>query len=228
MARELPHDLEPPPPLADFAPGITGLSSEGMVELEPGRPKSLPPVPQPDDIAPPPVAYGGYPGPLTFSSVSSLLNPVPRQDVEALQTYQLYDTPVPVAHPPVQRAFERVSRAGSGGFGLGRGSISFSGYSAPTPVYERFARGGRDAPSPPRSTPSPPFTPNRPRRKEGDFVPWHARDEHGVRRAKTQHEREPTPAREPSDAQTLPGRPRPPRIEPGTLPNPNTHRPSRK
>ncbi|KAG9104070.1 hypothetical protein FRC06_005770 [Ceratobasidium sp. 370] len=224
MARELPYALEPTPPPADFAPGITRSSSEGMVEVGLGRPKSLPPIPQPGEIAPPPVAYGGYRDPFTFGSV---LNPVPRQDAETSRTYQLYDTPVPVARPPVQRAFERVPSAGSGGFGVGGGSISVSRYFTPTPVYERFARSGRDAPSPLRSTPSPPITPNRPRRQEGDFVPWHAMDEHGIRRARTQRERDATPARGPSGAQTLPERPRPPRIQPGTLPNPNTHRPNR-
>ncbi|KAG8740186.1 hypothetical protein FRC10_004625 [Ceratobasidium sp. 414] len=179
MARELPYALEPTPPPADFAPGITGPSSESMVQVDLERPKSLPPVPQSGEIAPPPVAYGGYRDPLTFSSVSSLLNPVPRQN-EAPKTYQLYDAPIPVARLPVQRAFERVSGTGSGGFGVGTESISVSGYYAPTPVYERFARGGKDAPSPLRSTPSPPIMPARPRRKEGDFVPWHAKEEQEV------------------------------------------------
>ncbi|KAG8688717.1 hypothetical protein FRC09_012766 [Ceratobasidium sp. 395] len=229
IARELPYALERTPPPVDFAPGITSPSSENMAQLDPGRPKSLPPVPL-SEIPPPPVAYGGYRDPFTFSS---LLNSTPRQDPDPPKSYQLYDTPIPVARPPVQKSFERVSRSGSSSFGM-RGS-TLSGHFNPTPLYERFARGGRerDAPSPLASTPSPPVSPNLPRRKEGDFVFWHAMDEH-VRRTKTQRERQLPPEeattleRDPSATKSLPERTRrPPRILPGTLPNPNTHRPNR-
>ncbi|QRV75278.1 hypothetical protein RhiJN_03293 [Ceratobasidium sp. AG-Ba] len=233
MARELPYALKPAPPPADFAPGITSpYASNEMIQVDLERPKSLPPVPQP---TPPPVAVSR--DPFTFSTISSLLNMSPRQEEEGMtpRGYQLYDapiTPVPVARPPVQRAFERVSRTDSSGHG-GFGS-RISGYYTPTPLYERFARGGRDREIPipsARPAPSPPLVaPLRPRRKDGDLVQWHARDEFDLRRARTQTERdvEPAPARDPNSARSLPSRTRPPRIERGTLPNPNAYRPSRE
>ncbi|KAG9123393.1 hypothetical protein FRC07_015004 [Ceratobasidium sp. 392] len=226
IARELPYALEPTPSIpVDFAPGVT--TSPSSIHMD-ERPKSLPPVPQ-SEVAPPPVAYGGYREPFTFNSVTSILNSLAPQ--EAPKTYQLYDTPIPIARPPVQKSFERISGTGSIS---GRGSVSLSGHYNPTPLYERFARGGREVSVPARSTPSPPpvTSPVRPRRKEGDFVPWHAMDQHDLRRARTREPeiRATTPERDLSQTQSLPERSlsRPPRILPGTLPNPNIHRSLRR
>lgn len=246
MTRKLPYALETTPSVTTgnlpIAPPQRP-SREGMVEIDLNTPKTLPPPPpvpssaRPislDDSAgpiPPPTAYGRR-DPFTFSSVSSLLNPAPRELADDAQRYQLYDRPIPIARPPVQRDFERVSPTS-----IVVHPVSYSAYYAPTPVYERFARGGATraealgSPSMysrgPQLTPSPPTTPPRVRRQEGDFVPWHATDEHAVlRSARGKESREPVAAPE-SETSTLPSPTRPPRVLPGSLPNPNTHRPNR-
>ncbi|KAG8691395.1 hypothetical protein FRC11_004395 [Ceratobasidium sp. 423] len=207
------------------------------VELE-TRPvsKILPPVPIVLDD--PPRARD----PLTFSSVSSLLNPAPRELPPARPEgrYQLYDAPVPVERPPVQRAFERVS-----GYIHDDPSAAvppgLSLYYASTPVYDRFARGMSETyPSSGIGTPTTPaLHPTSPlniRKKDGK---WKLADEAGaLDRTPVGEDRPELPARlqpkareiqPPVAAQTaLVRRPSrtPPRILPGTLPHPNSYRPS--
>ncbi|KAJ1307895.1 hypothetical protein OPQ81_001974 [Rhizoctonia solani] len=199
--------------------------------------KVLPPVPIILDDPPRPR------DPLTFSSVSSLLNPAPRELPGSTQTdrrYQLYDAPVPVERPPVQRAFERVS-----------GYINddpnaavppgLSMYYAPTPVYDRFARGISGVfPSSGIGTPTTPAlhspAPLKIQKRDGR---WALADETGALDRTPVGEGRPelparlqTKARElqpPVTAQTAPVRRpsrTPPRILPGTLPHPNSYRPS--
>lgn len=207
-----------------------------IVAIEPRtRPvsKILPPVPIVLDD--PPRARD----PLTFSSVSSLLNPAPRE-LPGSTRYQLYDTPpVPVDRPPVQRAFERVS----GYIHDDPNALvpsGFSMYYAPTPVYDRFARGmGEAYPSSGIGTPTTPAlhppSPLNIRKKDGR---WTLADEtEALERTQVGEDRPELPARlqpkvreiqPPVAAQTVPVRRpsrAPPRILPGTLPHPNSYRP---
>lgn len=245
MAWDLPNALAPPPVITTTN---IPLSRPGMVDVNSGRPvsKALPDIPQPE---PSPMSWRRR-DPFTFSSVSSLLNPAPRDpnfDPRAENRYQLYDAPVPipVERPPVPRAFERISGYLHDGNTPQQGGPSFSLYYAPTPVYDRFARGGSDA-SPiassagvPASPGLPPPAPLKIQKRDGK---WALADEMGAMDRRPIGDAQTLPARlasvpqahvqVPAAAQTMPVRRptltrTPPRISPGSLPNPNTHRPSR-
>lgn len=253
MAWDLPNALKPRTP----APVITttnvplGQPQDAMVDIDLGRPvsKALPDLPPSE---PSPMSWRRR-DPFTFSSVSSLLNPAPRDlefDPRTGSRYQLYDAPVPipVERPPVQRPFERISGYLNDANTPQPSAPSFSMYYAPTPVYDRFARGGSDA-SPPESAgqPSPPPVPALPPTKKLNIQKrdgkWMLADEVGAMERPALGEERVVPARfnslraqaqvqVPAAAQTMPVRRptltrTPPRISPGSLPNPNTHRPSR-
>ncbi|CAE6448858.1 unnamed protein product [Rhizoctonia solani] len=234
MTWGLYDELNPEPELARTT---TNVPLTGTVEVG-ARPvsKILPPVPIILDDPP-------RPRDLTFSSVSSLLNPAPRElpgsTRPAEGRYQLYDAPVPVERPPVPRAFERVSGYIHDDPNTAIPS-GLSMYYASTPVYDRFARGNEPYPSSGIGTPvtgalQPP-TPLRIQKKDGR---WLLADEAGaLERTPVGEDRPELPARlqpkvreiqPPVAAQTAPiRRPSrtPPRILPGTLPHPNSYRPN--
>ncbi|EUC56985.1 transmembrane protein, putative [Rhizoctonia solani AG-3 Rhs1AP] len=235
MTWGLCDELNPRPGPVRTTTNVPIVGVAPMSQLEAGtRPvsKVLPPVPIVLDDS-------SRRDPLTFSTVSSLLNPAPREFPSSTQPagrYQLYDAPVPVALPPVPRAFERIS----GYIHDDPNAIvppGLSLYYAPTPVYDRFARGSETFPSSGIGTPitaglQPP-TPLRIQKKEGR---WGLADETGALERTPVGEDMPAlqaKAREiqaPVAAQTAPVRRpsrNPPRITPGTLPHPNSYRPGR-
>ncbi|CAE6537089.1 unnamed protein product [Rhizoctonia solani] len=179
MTWGLYDELNPAPKPVRMTTNVPVL---GNVTVEVGtRPvsKVLPPVPIVLDDPPRPR------DPLTFSSVSSLLNPAPRELPSSARPegrYQLYDAPVPVELPPVQRAFERVS----GYIHDDPTAIvppGLSIYYASTPVYDRFARGmSEPVPSSGIGTPTTPAALHPPsplniRKKNGQ---WRLADETGA------------------------------------------------
>ncbi|KAH7341422.1 hypothetical protein B0J17DRAFT_259696 [Rhizoctonia solani] len=239
MTWGLYGELNPEPELTRTT---TNVPLAGTVEVETRtvevgtRPvsKILPPVPIVLDDPP-------RPRDLTFSSVSSLLNPAPRElpgSARPEGRYQLYDAPVPVERPPVPRAFERVS-----GYIHDDPNASIptglSMYYASTPVYDRFARGNEPYPSSGIGTPITALQPPTPLRIQKKDGRWLLTDEAGaLERTLVGEDRPELPARlqhkareiqPPVAAQTAPVRRpsrTPPRILPGTLPHPNSYRPS--
>ncbi|CUA74130.1 hypothetical protein RSOLAG22IIIB_05420 [Rhizoctonia solani] len=235
MTWGLYNELNPEPEPVRTTTNVP--TSEPIVSEAGARPvsKILPPVPIMLDDPP-------RRDPLMFSSVSSLLNPAPRELAGSTQPggrYQLYDAPVPVARPPVPRAFERVSGYihddPNAGFPPG-----LSAYYASTPVYDRFARGSEAFPSSGIGTPITaglqPTTPLKIQKKDGR---WALADETGaLERTPVGEDKAALPARlqskfrdvePPVAAHTAPVRRpsrTPPRILPGTLPHPNSYRPS--
>jgi hypothetical protein len=240
MAWELYDKLHPELERVTTTTNVPMLGN-GMVEARPMS-KILPPVPM-DTMDEVPRARN----PLTFSTVSSLLNPAPRDlpgSARQEGRFELHDAPVPVPveRPPVQRAFERISgyihndpHGPSNGFSI---------YYAPTPVYDRFARGMSEAypssgvgtPVTPVLKPPSPLQPRKLQKKDGR---WMLADESdALERPLVGEDRPALPARfqsrmheiqPPVAAQTTPVRRpsrTPPRILPGTLPNPNSHRPT--
>ncbi|GAB1523121.1 hypothetical protein RhiTH_006251 [Rhizoctonia solani] len=244
MAWELDDKLRPRPERVITTTNVTMSGVEAGVIQERPVSKVLPPVPM-GMVEDPPRARN----PLTFSTVSSLLNPAPRDlpgSARQEGRFQLHDgpAPVPVERPPVQRAFERISgyihddpHNAPSGFG------GFSMYYAPTPVYDRFARGMSEAfpssgvgtPVTPALKPPSPLQPRKIQKKDGR---WMLADESDALERPLVGEDRPTlPARfqsrmheiqPPAAAQVTPVRRpsrTPPRIMPGTLPNPNSYRP---
>ncbi|KAF8699132.1 R3H domain, partial [Rhizoctonia solani] len=179
MAWELDDKLRPRPERVITTTNVPMSGVEAGVIQERPVSKVLPPVPM-GMVEDPPRARN----PLTFSTVSSLLNPAPRDlpgSARQEGRFQLHDgpAPVPVERPPVQRAFERISgyihddpHNAPNGFG------GFSMYYAPTPVYDRFARGMSEAfpssgvgtPVTPALKPPSPLQPRKIQKKDGRWM----------------------------------------------------------
>ncbi|KAB5591004.1 hypothetical protein CTheo_5567 [Ceratobasidium theobromae] len=260
MAWNLPNEFKSPlPPTATNGPRPPRppRPDDGMIEVDLGGPLSrgLPTPPGAYDIEPfrplPPLPARR--DPFTFSSVSSLLNTTPRDlEIDASRPvasggrYQLYDTPVPIPieRPPVQRPFERISGYINDGNAKQSVIRPFSMYYAPTPVYDKFARGTmmRGPLNGPAISPTAPlFSPQRNiQRRDGK---WGLADELGAIERPPLGEERTLPAKyfspraraqvqaqiqEPVAAHTaIVRRPTQPRIAPGSLPNPNINRPNR-
>ncbi|CAE6408682.1 unnamed protein product [Rhizoctonia solani] len=172
MTWELYEKLQPERVITTTNVPMSGVA---MVETRPVS-KVLPPVPM-DMMNEPPRARN----PLTFSTVSSLLNPAPREFPGSTRQegqFELHDAPmpVPVERPPVQRAFERISGyIHDDPHNIPNG---FSIYYAPTPVYDRFARGMSEAfpssgvgtPVTPALKPPSPLQPRKIQKKDGRWM----------------------------------------------------------
>jgi hypothetical protein len=260
MAWGLPDALEPASPTSMTTTNVP-LSfqppQDGMVNVDLGNPMSKPLPSYPPNVATerplPPPASSGRRDPFTFSSVSSLLNPAPRElnydpsRADGVENrYQLYDSPVPVPieRPPVQRAFERVSGyIHDANAPQITTASSFSMYFAPTPVYDRFTRGSSEMhPMGSAYMPTSPASPTT-RRIQKQGGRWALADEMDALERPPVGEARTLPARydslqaraqaqvqAPAAARTLPVRRptrTPPRILPGSLPNPNVYHPHR-